>query len=109
MIGVIGNTSGITAEMCRSTIMHVPHSCSDCQWYIFQELWQIMKEEISMVVASKATRQNNPCNPCPQFNVEPLLVCRMDYTIRILLCPLVLVVSIDDAVSTETSLICKEH
>jgi hypothetical protein len=33
----------------------------------------------------------------------------MDYTIRILLCPMAVVVSIDDAVSTETSHICKEH
>jgi hypothetical protein len=35
-IGVIGNISHRTAKMFRSTIMHVTHSCSDCQWYIFQ-------------------------------------------------------------------------
>jgi hypothetical protein len=39
MLGVIENTSHSTAKMCRNTIMHVPHSCSDCQWYIFQWLW----------------------------------------------------------------------
>jgi hypothetical protein len=48
-------------------------------------------------------------NPCPLTNAELLLVSRMDYTMRILVCPLVLVVNIDDAVSTETWLICKEH
>jgi hypothetical protein len=48
-------------------------------------------------------------NPCSQINAEQLLVSRMDYTMIILLCPLVLVVNIDDAVSTETCPICKEH
>jgi hypothetical protein len=33
----------------------------------------------------------------------------MEYTMGILLCPLVLVVNIDDVVSAETCLICKEH
>jgi hypothetical protein len=42
-------------------------------------------------------------NPCPHINAELLLVSRMDYTIRNLLCSLVLVVNIDDAVSTEKS------
>jgi hypothetical protein len=32
----IENISHSSAKMCRSTIMHVPHSCFDCQWYIFQ-------------------------------------------------------------------------
>jgi hypothetical protein len=48
-------------------------------------------------------------SPCPHINAELLLVYQMDYTMRILLCPLVLVVNIDDAISTETCLICKEH
>jgi hypothetical protein len=42
-------------------------------------------------------------NPCPYINVQLLLVSRMDYTMRILLCPLVFVVNIDNAVCTETS------
>jgi hypothetical protein len=46
--------------------------------------------------------------PCPQINAELLLVYRMDYTLRILLCPLVLVVNIDDAISIETCLMTKE-
>jgi hypothetical protein len=33
----------------------------------------------------------------------------MNYTMMILLCPLVLVVNIDDAASTEMHLICEEH
>jgi uncharacterized membrane protein len=41
-------------------------------------------------------------NPCPHINAELLLVSRMDYIMRILLCPLVLVVNINDAVSTES-------
>jgi hypothetical protein len=28
-------------QLCWSTIMHVPHWCSDCQWYISQWIWQI--------------------------------------------------------------------
>jgi hypothetical protein len=48
-------------------------------------------------------------NLCPLINAELLLASRMDYTMSILLWPLVLVVNIDDALSTETCLICKEH
>jgi hypothetical protein len=47
-------------------------------------------------------------NPCPDIEAELLLVSRMDYTMTILLCPLVLVVNIDDAACTITCLICKE-
>jgi hypothetical protein len=36
MIGVIENISHSTDKMCHSTIMHVAHSCSDCQWDINQ-------------------------------------------------------------------------
>jgi hypothetical protein len=32
----IGNISYSTAKICRSTVMHLPHSCCDCQWYILQ-------------------------------------------------------------------------
>jgi hypothetical protein len=35
-IGVTDNISHSTARMCRSTITNVRHSCSDCQWCIFQ-------------------------------------------------------------------------
>jgi hypothetical protein len=45
----------------------------------------------------------------PTIPAELLLVSRMDYTMRILLWPLVLVVNVDDALSAETWLICKEH
>jgi hypothetical protein len=45
-------------------------------------------------------------NPCPYIIAELLLTSRMDYTIRILLSLLVLVMNID-AVSTDTYLICK--
>jgi hypothetical protein len=48
-------------------------------------------------------------NTCPHINAELLLVSRMDYTKRILLCPLVLVVNIVGAICTETCIICKEH
>jgi hypothetical protein len=40
-------------------------------------------------------------NPRPHINSELLLVSRMDYTMRIILCPLVLVVKIDDTVCTK--------
>jgi hypothetical protein len=36
MVGVIENISESMAKMCQSTIIHVPDSCSACQWYIFQ-------------------------------------------------------------------------
>jgi hypothetical protein len=36
MIAVTENISHSTAKLCLSTIMHVPHPCSDCQWHIFQ-------------------------------------------------------------------------
>jgi hypothetical protein len=36
MVGVIENISHSNAKMCRGTTMHVPHSFSDCEWYIFQ-------------------------------------------------------------------------
>jgi hypothetical protein len=39
-------------------------------------------------------------NPCPHINAELLLVSTLDYTIKILLCPLVLVVNTDDAATT---------
>jgi hypothetical protein len=39
-------------------------------------------------------------NPCPRINDELLLVYRMGHTMRILLCPLVLVVNNDNSVST---------
>jgi hypothetical protein len=74
-----------------------------------------MQEGIAAVVASKPVRQNMRAyrtftnNPGPHINAELLLVSRMDYTMRIRLFPLVLVVNIDAAVSTETGLICKEH
>jgi hypothetical protein len=32
----IENISHSSAKTCRSTIVHVPHSCCDCQWYISQ-------------------------------------------------------------------------
>jgi hypothetical protein len=42
MIGANENILHSMAKMCRSTIMHIPHSCSNCQWYIIEWLWQIM-------------------------------------------------------------------
>jgi hypothetical protein len=48
-------------------------------------------------------------NPCPRINAELLLVSRTDYTMRILLCPLVLIVHIDDTISKQMCFICKEH
>jgi hypothetical protein len=48
-------------------------------------------------------------NPCLHINAELLLVSRMDYSMRILLCPPVLLMNIDNANSTEMYLICKEH
>jgi hypothetical protein len=47
-------------------------------------------------------------NPCPYIIAELLLVSRMDYTMRILLSLLALVLS-TDAVSIEMYLICKEQ
>jgi hypothetical protein len=76
----IENIVHSAAKMCRSTIMHVPHSCSDCQWCIFQELWQMVYGDISVVVACKPMWQNMRAyqtvtnNPCPHINAEPLLV-----------------------------------
>jgi hypothetical protein len=48
-------------------------------------------------------------NPCPHINAELLLVSKMDYTMKILLCEMVVVMNIDDAVPTEACLICTEH
>jgi hypothetical protein len=48
-------------------------------------------------------------NLCPHINAELLLVSRMDYTMKILLCTLVLIVNTDDGISTKACLICKEH
>jgi hypothetical protein len=47
-------------------------------------------------------------NPCQRLNAELLLICRVDYTTRIL-CPLVLVVNVDNFVCTKICPICKEH
>jgi hypothetical protein len=47
--------------------------------------------------------QKTTNNSCPHINAELLLVSRMDYTMRILLCPLVLAVIIDDAVLKRAS------
>jgi hypothetical protein len=51
----------------------------------------------------------SPTVPAPHINAELLLVSRRDYTTRILLWPLVLVVNIDDTASAETWLMCKEN
>jgi hypothetical protein len=67
-------------------------------------------DEISEVVACKPIWQNMLAyKPCIHNNGELLLVFRMEYTLKIRLCALVLVVNIDDAVSIEMCLICKEH
>jgi hypothetical protein len=74
-----------------------------------------MKEEISVVVACKPMWQNMRVyqtvtnNPYANINVGLLLVSRMDYTVSVLFCPLVLVVNIGVGVSTETCLSCKVH
>jgi hypothetical protein len=44
--------------------------------------------------------QINTIDPCPHINAELLLASKMDYTMMILFCPLVLVVNIDDAASS---------
>jgi hypothetical protein len=41
-------------------------------------------------------------NPCPHINAKLQLVSRMDFTVKILLSPLVLVVNIDDVICTKT-------
>jgi hypothetical protein len=41
MIGVIENLSHSAGKICWNTIMHVPYSCSDWQWYIYQHFCQI--------------------------------------------------------------------
>jgi hypothetical protein len=63
-ISVIENISHSTAKMCRSTTMHVPRSCSDCQWYI------------SVLVACKPMWASRTVtnNPSPHNNAELLLV-----------------------------------
>jgi hypothetical protein len=87
--------------------MHVPHSCSDCQQYSLQLLWQIIYEELAAVVACETMWQNVRAskmitnNLCRHISAKLLLVSRMDYIMRILLCPLVLVVNINNAVATE--------
>jgi hypothetical protein len=48
-------------------------------------------------------------NPCPHINTEKLLVLKINYAMRILLCPLVMVVNTDEALSTETCFFRKEH
>jgi hypothetical protein len=74
-----------------------------------------MSEEISVVVACKPMWQNLRTyqtvtnNRYPHITAELLLKSRWDYTKKTLLCPLVLVVNIDDAVSTETCFLCKEY
>jgi hypothetical protein len=79
------SSSAYTSVMTDETenISHstrVPHSCSDCQWYIFQWLWRIMQEEISVVVACKSMRQDMRAyqtvtnNPCPHIDAELLLL-----------------------------------
>jgi hypothetical protein len=47
-------------------------------------------------------------NTCPNTDAELLLVSRLDYTVRIFLCPQVIVVKTDDAISIKTCLACKE-
>jgi hypothetical protein len=36
-----------TSRTARSTSMHVPRSCSDCQWYSFQWRLQIMQADVA--------------------------------------------------------------
>jgi hypothetical protein len=46
-------------------------------------------------------------NTCPNIDAELMLVSRLDYTVWIFLCPQVIVVKIDEAISIKTSLTCK--
>jgi hypothetical protein len=68
-----------------------------------------------VVVAYKPMLQNMQVfqtvasNPCPHINAELLLVSRMDYAMKILLCTVVLDVNTHDAISTKGCLICKDH
>jgi hypothetical protein len=48
-------------------------------------------------------------SPSPHIYAELLLVSRINYTLKILFCLLVMVVDIDNAACTETRLFCKEH
>jgi hypothetical protein len=52
---------------------------------------------------NKWVYQTTTNNSCPHINAELLLVSRMDYTMRILLYPLVWVVIINDAVLKHAS------
>jgi hypothetical protein len=47
--------------------------------------------------------------PYPHINAELLLVSRQDYTARSLLCPLMVLVNVDNGAPTEMCLISKEH
>jgi hypothetical protein len=69
MISVTENISHGKAKMCRSTITHVPHSCSDCQW-----LWQAHVKGIvcKLTWQSMGTYQTITNNPCPHTDAELL-------------------------------------
>jgi hypothetical protein len=54
-----------------------------------------------MVWQNMLAYQTMTKDPSSHINSELRLVSRMDYTIKILLCPLVLVVNTDHAVSTK--------
>jgi hypothetical protein len=72
-------------------------------------------QKLSISVTIESSRQNMRAyqfitnNTCPNIYAELLLMARLDNSVRIYVCPYVIVVEIDDTVSGETSLVCKEH
>jgi hypothetical protein len=76
-----------------------------------EKCWSTYTCEILVVVACKLTWQNMWAhqtitnNICQNINAELLLVSRVEHTIRIVLCPLVVVVNVYDAISANTCII----
>ena len=69
---------------------------------------------MSISVIIESYRQNMRAyqfitNTYPNIYAELLLMVRLDNSVRIYVCSYVIVVEIDDTVSGETSLVCKEH
>jgi hypothetical protein len=90
-----------TTFVLRLPVVHLPVAFADHMRGNLRSgcLYSDMAKDAGLPVVNK---------PCPHINAELLVVSRIDCTMRILLCPLVLVVNIDD-VSSERCVVSKER
>jgi hypothetical protein len=115
MIRVFVNSWHRSGKMCWNPILHIVYHalttkdtlssshCRPCKKKFLYTLpvWRCDK--------NVWTYHSNTHSTSPHINTEMMCVSSMDFTTWILLCPLMLIVDICNAISTKRCLICEEH